>query len=193
MLLINVSISLRVGGKVIHPQHGVCKVIKRIRRVPPTMVMPEGDETQHEEGASEVAYLVLEVPPTEGGAPQMLMEMRETHARSYLRAPIPVDEIEDVFATLKKRDIRETSTWSRRQQIYEAKLADGDIYLLAEVVRNLAVREQLKHISISEERKLKAAHKRLCVELSVTSRKSYETLSKEVTEACTVTPELLAA
>ena len=61
-----------------------------------------------------------------------------------MRPPIDEDDVEDLFELLAKKDIREPANWSRRFKNHQEKLKSGDIYQVAEVVRNLALRESAK-------------------------------------------------
>ena len=58
-----------------------------------------------------------------------------------MRPPISVEDIDDLFQLLAKKDVREPTNWSRRFKNHQEKLKSGDVYQVAEVVRNLALRE----------------------------------------------------
>ena len=45
---------------------------------------------------------------------------------------------------LAKKDVREPTNWSRRFKNHQEKLKSGDVYQVAEVVRNLALRDNDK-------------------------------------------------
>jgi CarD family transcriptional regulator len=67
-----------------------------------------------------------------------------------MRWPISKEDVEDLFEVLQKRDIREPANWSRRFKNHQEKLKSGDVYQVAEVVRNLALRDQAKGLSAGE-------------------------------------------
>ena len=67
-----------------------------------------------------------------------------------MRWPISQEDVEDLFEVLAKRDVREPANWSRRFKNHQEKLKSGDVYQVAEVVRNLALREQAKGLSAGE-------------------------------------------
>ena len=46
--------------------------------------------------------------------------------------------------------MREPANWSRRFKNHQEKLKSGDVYQVAEVVRNLALREKAKGLSAGE-------------------------------------------
>jgi CarD family transcriptional regulator len=83
-----------------------------------------------------------------------------------MRPPIGKDEVEDLFELLGKKDIREPATWSRRFKNHQEKLKSGDVYQVAEVVRNLALRDQAKGLSAGEKSMFVKARGVLVSELS---------------------------
>ena len=83
-----------------------------------------------------------------------------------MRPPIDEDDVEDLFDLLAKKDIREPANWSRRFKNHQEKLKSGDIYQVAEVVRNLALRESAKGLSAGEKSMLDKSRQILISELS---------------------------
>ncbi|EQD34497.1 transcriptional regulator, CarD family, partial [mine drainage metagenome] len=75
-------------------------------------------------------------------------------------------EVEEVFAVLKKKDARMPTNWSRRYKNHVEKLKSGDIYQVAEVVRNLTIRDNDKGLSAGEKRMLSKARQILVSELT---------------------------
>ena len=67
-----------------------------------------------------------------------------------MRWPISGEDVEDLFDVLKRRDVREPSNWSRRFKNHQEKLKSGDVYQVAEVVRNLALRDAKRSFSWRE-------------------------------------------
>ena len=60
------------------------------------------------------------------------------------------EEVEEVFAVLRKKEARMPTNWSRRFKNHSEKLRSGDIYQVAEVVRNLSIRDKDKGLSARE-------------------------------------------
>jgi len=85
--------------------------------------------------------------------------------RIGLRSIIGHDELQDVIAVLRRPGGREPSNWSRRFKNNVEKLRSGDVYQLAELVRNLSRREQQKHLSAGEKRLLANSRRLLASEL----------------------------
>ena len=71
-------------------------------------------------------------------------------ARSGVRPPVSSDELEDLVSVLSKADPRVPSNWSRRFKNHQEKLKSGDVYQVAEVVRNLAARNRDASLSAAE-------------------------------------------
>jgi CarD family transcriptional regulator len=71
-----------------------------------------------------------------------------------------------VVAVLRKKEARMPTNWSRRFKNHVEKLKSGDIYQVAEVVRNLSLREADKGLSAGEKRMLARARQILVSELT---------------------------
>ena len=65
-----------------------------------------------------------------------------------------------------KKDVRMPTNWSRRYKNHVEKLKSGDIYQVAEVVRNLSNRDKDKGLSAGEKRMLNRARQILVSELT---------------------------
>ena len=74
-----------------------------------------------------------------------------------MRWPISGEDVDDLFEVLQRRDVREPANWSRRFKNHQEKLKSGDVYQVAEVVRNLSLRDQAKGLSAGEKRMLAKA------------------------------------
>ena len=83
-----------------------------------------------------------------------------------LREVINDEEVEEVFAVLRKKEARMPTNWSRRYKNHSEKLRSGDIYQVAEVVRNLSIRDKDKGLSAGEKRMLSRARQILVSELT---------------------------
>ena len=83
-----------------------------------------------------------------------------------MRPPISEADVEDLFRLIAKRDVREPANWSRRFKNHQEKMKSGDVYQVAEVVRNLALRDQSKGLSAGEKSMFVKARSVLVSELS---------------------------
>ncbi len=147
--------SYRVGDTVVYPHHGAAVIEKR--------------ETRNLAG-EERDYLVLRL--TYGDL--TLMVPADATDEVGLRDVVSKQQVDQVFELLKARDGSMPTNWSRRFKANYEKLKSGDIFQVAEVVRNLALREQEKGLSAGEKRMLTKSMQILVSELSAAVKKSEE-------------------
>ncbi len=139
--------SFDVGDKVVYPHHGAAVIEKR--------------ETKTAFG-EEREYLVLRLAYGD-----LTLKVPADNTDSVgLREVINDEEVEEVFAVLRKKEARMPTNWSRRFKNHVEKLKSGDIYQVAEVVRNLSLREKDKGLSAGEKRMLARARQILVSELT---------------------------
>ena len=136
-----------VGDKVVYPHHGAAIVERREKR-------EVFGETRD--------YLVLKLAYGD----LTLMVPADNVEEVGLREVINDEEVEEVFAVLRKKEARMPTNWSRRFKNHVEKLKSGDIYQVAEVVRNLSLREKDKGLSAGEKRMLARARQILVSELT---------------------------
>jgi CarD family transcriptional regulator len=139
--------SFDVGDKVVYPHHGAAVVESREKR------SAFGEEKE---------YLVLRLAYGD----LTLMVPADNTDEVGLREVINDEEVEEVFAVLRKKEARMPTNWSRRFKNHVEKLKSGDIYQVAEVVRNLSLREKDKGLSAGEKRMLARARQILVSELT---------------------------
>lgn len=77
------------------------------------------------------------------------------------------------------------TNWSRRYKNHVEKLKSGDIYQVAEVVRNLSIRDKGKGLSAGEKRMLSRARQILVSELTFAIGVNEEEAEKKLAEALT--------
>jgi CarD family transcriptional regulator len=153
-----------VGDKVVYPHHGAAVVEKREQRA--------DFGTQREYLVLRLAYgdLTLKVPV-------------DSTSDVGIREVINDEEVEEVFAVLRKKDVRMPTNWSRRYKNHVEKLKSGDIYQVAEVVRNLSNRDKDKGLSAGEKRMLNRARQILVSELTFAIGVSEAEAEKKLDEA----------
>ena len=139
--------SFDVGDKVVYPHHGAATIEKREKK---TAFGKRQD------------YLVLRLAYGD----LTLMVPADNAEEIGLRDVINDEEVEEVFAVLRKKEARMPTNWSRRFKNHVEKLKSGDIYQVAEVVRNLTIRERDKGLSAGEKRMLGKARQILVSELT---------------------------
>ena len=140
--------SFDVGDKVVYPHHGAAVIEKREKK------FAFGEERE---------YLILKLAYGD----LTLMVPTDNTEEVGLREVINDEEVEEVFAVLRKKEARMPTNWSRRFKNHVEKLKSGDIYQVAEVVRNLSLREKDKGLSAGEKRMLARARQILVSELAL--------------------------
>ncbi len=139
--------TFKVNDRVVYPHHGAAVV--------------EGKEVMEMFG-EEKEFLILRM--THG---ELMLRVPSDKAEEIgMRYPISVEDVEDVFEVLAKKDVREPTNWSRRFKNHQEKLKSGDVYQVAEVVRNLALREADKGLSAGEKSMFVKARQVLVSELA---------------------------
>ncbi len=159
-------LTFKPGDKVVYPHHGAAIVEKKEKR------KAFGESTE---------YLVLRM--TDG---DMTLSVPVDKVEDVgMRWPISKEDVEDLFEVLQKRDIREPANWSRRFKNHQEKLKSGDVYQVAEVVRNLALRDAAKGLSAGEKSLYTKALKVLVSELAFALNTPEEKAEAKVQDALT--------
>ena len=91
-----------------------------------------------------------------------------------VRPPVSSSELQDLVAVLAKADPRVPANWSRRFKNHQEKLKSGDVYQVAEVVRNLAARDRDSALSAAEKTMYDRARVNLISEIQPALRVSTE-------------------
>lgn len=94
-----------------------------------------------------------------------VMVPSENAGKAGLRRVIGDKEVEKVLAVLRDDVSQMPKNWNRRFKHNRDKIKTGDVYELAEVVRNLAIREAEKGLSTGEKQMYTRAKKILASEL----------------------------
>ena len=154
----------KVGDRVVYPHHGAA-VIKKTE----TRVVAE----------EKVEYFVLQMAHGD-----LTLSVPVNKADEVgMRPPISVEDVEDVLRLLGKRDVREPSNWSRRFKNHQEKLKSGDVYQVAEVVRNLAARNRDASLSAAERTMYDRARINLISEIAPALKVSAEEAEAYLDEA----------
>jgi CarD family transcriptional regulator len=96
---------------------------------------------------------------------------------------VSADELEDLVSVLSKPDPRVPSNWSRRFKNHQEKLKSGDVYQVAEVVRNLAARNRDAALSAAERTMYERARINLVSEIAPALKVSTETAEQYLDDA----------
>lgn len=146
-LYYNRDVTFTVGDKVVYPHHGAAVIVRLEKK---------------DLAGKETDYFVLEM--THG---EMTVHAPTDKAEDVgMRWPIDAEDVEDLYDVMARRDVREPANWSRRYKNHQEKLKSGDVYQVAEVVRNLARREMDRGLSAGEKNLYNTARTVLVSELA---------------------------
>ena len=145
----------RKGDTVVHPEHGAA-VIEELR--------------DREFLGEKRKYLVLRVAYGD----LTLMVPVDSTEEVGLRQVVSKNEVKKVLKVLTEEESSMAANWSRRFKNNMEKLHSGDPYQVAEVLRNLAIRDREKGLSAGEKRMIQKARQILISELSYATGKTEE-------------------
>ena len=157
----------KVGDKVVYPHHGAGTVVKREKRE----VLGEKRE-----------YLTIRIEHND-----MTVNVPAENAELVgLRKVIDEEAVKKVVKYLTSGGTEMPKNWNRRFKHNRDKMKTGDIYELAEVVRNLALRDGEKGLSTGEKQMYVKAKKILASELmyakTMSEDEALEWLEETLTE-----------
>ncbi len=135
-----------MGDHVVYPHHGAGKVLKKEKKE----VL--GERRQ---------YLTIQILHND----MTVMVPCENAGRAGLRRVIGEEAVIKVLAVLRDDVSQMPKNWNRRFKHNREKIKTGDVFELAEVVRNLAIREAEKGLSTGEKQMYTRAKKILASEL----------------------------
>ena len=159
-------IEFELGDHVVYPHHGAGKVLKK----EDMEILGERRE-----------YLTIKILHND----MTVRVPTENAALAGLRRVIDEDTVKKVLDVLRDEVSEMPKNWNRRFKHNRDKIKTGDIYELAEVVRNLSLRESEKGLSTGEKQMFTRTKKILASELMYA-------LDKDEEEAESYLDELLA-
>jgi CarD family transcriptional regulator len=139
-------IDFEIGDNVVYPHHGAGKVLKKESKE----IFGEKQE-----------YLTIKILHND----MTVMVPCCNAGLAGLRRVIDEETVKKVLDVLRDDVSEMPKNWNRRFKHNRDKIKTGDIYELAEVVRNLAIREQEKGLSTGEKQMFTRAKKILASEL----------------------------
>ena len=159
-------IDFAIGDNVVYPHHGAGQVIKKEQKE----ILGEVRE-----------YLTIKILHND----MTVMVPCENAGKAGLRRVIDEETVKKVLSVLSDDVSEMPKNWNRRFKHNREKIKTGDVFELAEVVRNLAIRESEKGLSTGEKQMYTRAKKILASELMYA-------LDMEEDEAETHLEELIA-
>jgi CarD family transcriptional regulator len=169
-----VNIDFEIGDNVVYPHHGAGQVLKKeVKKM-------FGDERE---------YLTIKILHND----MTVMVPCENAGIAGLRRVIDPETVQKVLAVLQDELSEMPKNWNRRFKHNRDKIKTGDIYELAEVVRNLAIREYDKGLSTGEKQMFTRAKKILASELMYALEKTEDDAESYLDHLLTSSAERLAA
>lgn len=135
-----------VGDRVVYPMHGA-GIIEAIEE---REIL---GNLQH--------YYIMRLPI---GDMKVMIPLDNVHGVG-LREVIDNAEVQTVFAVLRETTSKMSTNWNRRYRANLEKMRTGNVYEVAEVVRNLMLRDKEKGLSTGERKMLENARQILISEL----------------------------
>lgn len=136
----------KVGDKVVHPQHGAATINKKVKQ--------EFDGKKRD-------YFILEI-----ATEQLTVMVPVENVEDLIRPVISKTKSREVLRSLKGEPEEAGANWSRWYKVLNEKMVSGDIFQVAEVVRDLSYAQQTKGISPALKRMLSKARLTLSSELA---------------------------
>jgi CarD family transcriptional regulator len=136
----------KVGDRVVYPMHGAGII--------------EAVEERDISGTIEKYYVIR----LSMGEMKIMVPVSNVDLVG-VREVIGKDEVVKVLDILKSKTSIMSSNWNRRYRANMEKIKSGDIYEVAEVVRNLSLRDREKGLSTGERKMLENARQILLSEL----------------------------
>ena len=145
----------KIGDKIVYPMHGA-GVIESIE--------------EKEILGEKRLYYVLRMPI---GDLRVMVPICNVNDIG-LRKVIDQELVREVLSVLRQKDSQISISWNRRYRINLEKIKSGNIYELAEVVRNLTYRDKKKGLSTGEKKMLDNARQILISELVLANNSKEE-------------------
>ena len=155
-----------VGDKVVHPQHGAATIIKKVKQ---------------EFNGEKRDYYVLDI-----ATEQLTVMVPIDSMEDLIRPVISKTAARNVLKSLKEEPEEAGSNWSRWYKGLNEKMTSGDIFQVAEVVRDLTYAQQTKGISPALKRMLSKARMTLISELAFSLQIDEEEAAKRLDRALPV-------
>jgi len=159
--------TFRIGDKVVYPMHGA----GTIEAIEEKEILGE----KHR-------YYIMRMPI---GDMKVMIPMNNVEGIG-LRQTVSAVEIEQVYEVLAGERTSMSQNWNRRYRANMEKIKSGDIFAVAEVVRNLSIRDREKGLSTGERKMLDNARQILISELvlaqGVSEKEALSTLERLVTQ-----------
>ncbi len=152
-----------IGDKIVYPMHGA-GVIENIE--------------EKEILGEKASYFILELPICQ----MKLMVPVNNSEKLGLRDIVNEEIIDEILIVLGKGQDEDETNWSKRHRKNMDRIKTGDIFEVAEVVRNLILLDEEKGLSTGEKKMLNNAKQILMSELALVKDISKEEAEQLITD-----------
>ena len=149
-----------VGDKIVYPMHGA----GRIDAIEEKNILGENQ-----------SYYILKMP----GEDKEMVPVDKAE-QIGVRSVIDKEEAVKVMAVLEENETEMSDKWNKRYRDNMDKMKSGDIYEVADVVRNLSFKQKEKGLSTGEKKMLSNAKQILVSELVVAEHASQDEIENLV-------------
>lgn len=153
---------------MVYPVHGIAEIV--------------GSETRVMAGRP-TAYVVLFVAGDHDRDDLKILVQRDRFDELGIRPAMSKAVAKGVLDTLAVPNPRMSTVWARRYKNHQGMLKSGDVFDLAEVVRNLTVLQRTKVLGAAEKALYRQARSALVAELAVTWGTSKDSAADRVDQA----------
>jgi len=155
----------KVGDKMLHPLHGI-GIIEAI--------------TEQEVLGKDRKYYVVNLTMKK----MKVMVPVENAEEIGIRKIMHSDQIEEILQVLKNKKMTQMPTnWNRRYKFNLDKIKTGDIREVAEVLKNLSLKEKKKGLSMGEKKMLENVRSLLVGEIVYSKNVDYDKAKSFIDEA----------
>lgn len=151
------------GDKIVYPNHGAGTIV--------------GIEEKEVLGETK-RYYIMKLPI---GEMKVMIPMDNVQDIG-IRDVIDGKRVDDVFTVLDDEKSEMSQNWNRRYRSNTEKIKTGDIFEVAEVVRNLTLRDMEKGLSTGEKKMLSNCRQILVSELVLAKDESEEEIQQQIDE-----------
>lgn len=148
-----------IGDRVVYPMHGAGII--------------EAVETREVLGERQ-QYYIMRLPI---GDMKVMIPMNNVEEIG-LRQIVDDEGVTKVFDILEGEKSKMSQNWNRRYRANMEKIKSGDIFEVAEVVRNLSIRDREKGLSTGERKMLDTARQILISELVLAQESTEEAIEE---------------
>ncbi len=149
-----------VGDKIVYPMHGA----GRIDAIEEKNILGENQ-----------SYYILKMP----GEVKVMVPIDKAE-QIGVRSVINKEEAVKVMAVLEENETTMSDKWNKRYRDNMDKMKSGDIYEVADVVRNLSFKQKEKGLSTGEKKMLSNAKQILVSELVLAEQSSQDEIESLV-------------